>query len=147
MTRKGTRMPRKPPPKRKLHTIYVYGTLRTGDTPTVLVPGFLYDLGWYPGIELKTPGCNAWVVCEKLEVDDTRLAQLDRYEGYRPDDLKGSLYLRVPYLDGEIYTYNHSFSGRTLVTPLPEADWLIHVASRKKREKREFLERYAKEKE
>jgi len=107
----------------KKHKIRVYGTLRPGNTPVELVPGFLYDLGWYPGAALKAPGCNSFITCEVIEATDAELERLDYYEGYSKDDEANSLYLRVPYLDGWIYVYNHDLSNHRLIEG---GDWLKH---------------------
>lgn len=106
----------------KKHVIYVYGTLRTGSKSATMVeiPGAMYDLGWYPGIKL-CEGCNTVVKCERIVVDDEKLAELDAYEGYRPENPDYSLYLRVPVLDGEIYVYNHDVNPDSLI---PDGDWL-----------------------
>lgn len=104
----------------KKYIVYVYGTLRPGNTKTELVPGVLYDLGWFPGIDLKAPDCGTFVVAEKLIIDEKTLEQYDRYEGYEERDPVNSLYKRVPYLDGWIYVYNKSFAGHK---PIPLGDW------------------------
>lgn len=107
------------------HKVYVYGTLRPGGTPEHLVPGVLYDISWFPGIQLVDGHTDSRrVVCEVLEVDDNRLAGLDRYEGYYENDHERSLYLRVPFEDGWIYVYNQSFDGKTVIE---SGDWVKHV--------------------
>lgn len=110
-----------------MHKVYVYGTLRPGSDETVEVPGTLYNLGWFPGIDL-TDTSGGPVTCEVLEVDDERLASLDRYEGYYEDDLEGSLYLRVPYNGGWIYTYNRSFDSFKVIEG---GDWLASTGQEK----------------
>lgn len=79
------------------HTILVYGTLRPfTNTEVVLVPGYLYDLGWYPGISLADENAtDSRVVCERITVDEEKLKQLDDYEGcaYGFED-ENSLYTR-----------------------------------------------------
>lgn len=107
----------------KLTKVYVYGTLRPGDTDTVLVPGKLYTLGGFPGISLEVDSDDDTVVCEIIEVDDNRLASLDRYEGYRENDPEGSLYLRQEYKDGFIYVYNHLYRVSE-EQRIPSGDWL-----------------------
>lgn len=109
--------------ERKLHKVYVYGTLRPGTTPTVKVPGYLYDLGWYPGILLKAPDSGSWVDCEIIEVDDAKLEQLDVYEGFFPDDPSSSLFVRRPYLDGYIYEYNRVVPMKKRID---QSDWLAY---------------------
>lgn len=105
--------------------IYTYGTLRPGDTETVLVPGELYDLGWFPGIKL---GGRSLVVCEKVEVHD--LDAVDKYEGYSPAYPDESLYIRRPYLDGFIYEFNGSVNPAKLVQ---SGDWLDYTQERRGR--------------
>lgn len=105
-----------------MHKIYVYGTLRPGKGPTIEVPGQLYNLGWFPGIDLTRQ--NQRTVCEVIEVDDEKLEALDRYEGYYPNDHEGSLYLRVPYQDGWLYVYNRSFEGNEAIL---SGDWFEHT--------------------
>lgn len=109
------------------HKILVYGTLRPGDTETVLVPGVLYDLGWYPGIRLLSPDDGKFVTCEVREVSDEGLEEFDTYEGYDADNPEGSLYLRVPFEDKHIYVYNQDFGSRPVVE---SGDWLQHRRER-----------------
>jgi len=110
------------------HIVYVYGTLRPGGSETVRVPGTMFSMGHFPGIKLEGADSSNFVVCERIEVSDVRLAQLDRYEGYHPDDPAHSLYLRVPYLDGHIYVYNQSFDGKQLIE---SGDWLEYTGGSK----------------
>lgn len=106
-----------------MHKVFVYGTLRPGMTgEKVKIPGELYDLGWYPGARLSAES-SSFIICEEIKVDDAGLARLDRYEGYYPDSPEMSLYLRTPYKDGYIYTYNGSFSNKELIE---SGDWLEH---------------------
>lgn len=110
-----------------MNILYVYGTLRPNTGEPVAIPGYLYDLGWYPGVELATDGQTGVFYAEQIEVDDSKLDDLDDYEGYDPHDPESSLYLRVPLrkygidLDGEIYVYNRSLEGRALIE---SGDWL-----------------------
>lgn len=107
----------------KKHTLYVYGTLRPGGADRHLVPGEMYELGWYPGVKLLAPDSHKWIVTERIEVDDEQLKNLDNYEGYDPKDEVNSLYIRKPYLGGWIYVYNNSLEGRPLIE---SGDWLEH---------------------
>lgn len=112
-----------------LHKVFVYGTLRPGTTETVLVPGVIYDLGWFPGLTLSDPSkTDARVTCEIIEVDDSGLVRLDTYEGYSPDHPDDSLYLREKFEDGFIYVYNQDFEGRPVVD---SGDWLVHTGKSK----------------
>lgn len=105
----------------KKHYIYVYGTLRTKD-PALLVkvPGFLYDVSWFPGALIKAPDCGSEFVAERREITDDQLSGFDDYEGYRPDSPATSLYIRVPYLDGWIYQYNRDV---TRLKRIESGDW------------------------
>ena len=105
-------------------SLLVYGTLRPGGTAAVLVPGTLYDLGSFPGIKLEDGETESFVTCERITVDDATLRRLDQYEGYDPDRPDGSLYLRVPYGDDQIYVYNRDLSSQPVVQ---SGDWLEYV--------------------
>lgn len=88
-----------------MHKVYVYGTLRPGNTETCEINGQLFNLGHFPGIKI---GMKGKVTCEVITVDDQELSRLDSYEGYHPDHLDSSLYIRRPFKDGFIYEYNGS---------------------------------------
>lgn len=104
------------------HVIYVYGTLRPGANEIVEAPGTMYSLDGFPGIKLgHTDGTFK---CERVEVSDKVLERLDRYEGYSPDSPETSLFVRVPFRDGEIYEYNGAID---LCSPVPHGDWLRFV--------------------
>lgn len=98
--------------------IYTYGTLRPGNTEKVLIPGELYDLGWFPGVKL---GGRSLVACERVVVDD--IEAVDRYEGYNPAYPDESLYIRRPYLDGFIYEFNGPVNPIKLIQ---SGDWLAY---------------------
>lgn len=108
------------------HKVFVYGTLRPshkGKEPSeiVTVKGRLYNLGWFPGIEL---GGNDEVICETIYVDDDGLAKLDDYEGYSPSS-PSSLYIRTSIMingeTGWIYVYNRSVTGKEVIL---SGDWM-----------------------
>lgn len=108
------------------HTVYVYGTLRPGGNGLTLLPGKLYDLGWFPGARLSATmeDDSPMIVCERIEVDDEGLARLDSFEGFNVDNPALSLFVRRPILDGWIYEYN---------TEMPDdqrrvlsGNWLTH---------------------
>lgn len=116
-----------------MHKIFVYGTLRPGTSEPVMVPGQMFDLGWYPGvvdifdpdwIETEFVSARPMFKAEIIEVDDETLARLDDYEGYNPRNPEQSLYRRVAYQDGFIYQYNGSVYGRL---PVPTGDWLDYT--------------------
>lgn len=99
------------------HTVLVYGTLRPFDnTDIVLVPGYLYDLGWYPGIQLSD-NTESRVVCERITVTEERLKELDVYEGYVEGyDPANSLYVRQKIRDdgapeGQSWIYVYTYYG------------------------------------
>lgn len=108
------------------HKIYVYGTLRPGAVAKVVKGnGTMLNLGGFPGVILDENGPE--FTCEPVEVDDETLAELDRYEGYREGD-PYSLYVRVPFKDGEIYQFNRSGVD---VDTVESGDWLIHTGESK----------------
>lgn len=102
--------------------VYVYGTLRPGGRILHRIPGVMYDLGSYPGV-VRQPLSHLSFFAEKIRVDKFRLSRLDQYEGYDENDKNGSLYLRVPYLDGWLYVYNQPLQGYEIVK---SGDWLRH---------------------
>jgi gamma-glutamylcyclotransferase (GGCT)/AIG2-like uncharacterized protein YtfP len=90
--------------------IYVYGTLRPGNSPVIWVPGKLYDLGFCPAarLELDRPEDSpdvSHIACEKISVTNNELMRLDTYEGYIEGRDDESLYRRVKFRDGWIYEY------------------------------------------
>lgn len=107
-----------------IHKIYCYGTLRPGVSEPVLVPGQMFDLGWFPGVVNIETAVDTFCKAEIIEVDDETLARLDSYEGYNPNHLASSLYVRKAYQDGFIYQYNGSVEGKM---PVPTGDWLDYT--------------------
>lgn len=100
--------------------LFVYGTLRPNTTPPVQIPGFMYDLGHFPGVKLKTSDCGCVFNAEKLEINAATLNRFDHYEGYNPHDPEGSLYIRKTFEDGYIYEYNHNIGNYPRVR---SGDW------------------------
>jgi len=109
----------------KKHSVYVYGTLRPGDGEPHVIPGQIFDLGWFPGLKMLSPDKGEFVVAERVEVSDDQLTSLDSYEGYYPSDPRNSLYIRVPYLDGWTYIYNKPLASETHKL-IPGGDWLTY---------------------
>jgi gamma-glutamylcyclotransferase (GGCT)/AIG2-like uncharacterized protein YtfP len=86
--------------------LFVYGSLMQGLPAHHLVAGSpgaaklgpawiegrLLDLGEYPGAVLD--GGTGRIAGELWELPASRLPELDAYEGYAPDDLAGSLFVR-----------------------------------------------------
>lgn len=107
-----------------MHKIFVYGTLRPGVSEPVMVPGQMFDLGWFPGAVGIETDDQHFFMAEIIEVDDETLARLDDYEGYNPRDPERSLYRRLSYQDGFIYQYNGNVDGRP---PVPTGDWLDYT--------------------
>lgn len=106
------------------HKIFVYGTLRPGISEPVMVPGQMFDLGWFPGAVNIETAVDTFFMAEIIEVDDETLARLDDYEGYNPRNPEHSLYRRLSYQDGFIYQYNGSVDGKM---PVPTGDWLDYT--------------------
>ncbi len=119
--------------------LFVYGTLRPAiakpwmksllDRMKPLGPGRvvgrLFDLGPYPGAVLDVNAGSA-VVGELLELpdDDSLLAALDEYEGFLPEDLGLSLFLRekcmvdtgLQNIEAWIYVFNGDTKTATIIT-------------------------------
>lgn len=117
--------------------IVFYGTLRRGERAFLqfdiasrlrflgecFFSGRLYDLGEYPG----------WIPGEGVvrgdlfrAHDEAVLAELDAFEGYDPNDLDGSIYVREPIrlldrnAEAFAYRYNGLYAGRPLIRT---GDW------------------------
>lgn len=120
----------------KLHTVLTYGTLRPfTNEDVVLVPGHLYDLGWYPGIKLmEASETESRVVCERITVTTEKLNHLDQYEGCAHGyDPINSLYTRQKVGKDWIYVYNNygaedPFQGKKLIE---SGDWQLYEESRR----------------
>ncbi|MDQ4129567.1 MAG: gamma-glutamylcyclotransferase [Actinomycetota bacterium] len=94
------------------------------------IPGVLYDLGGYPALR---PGEGS-VRGELYAIDDPPvLARLDAFEGFKPDDEEGSLYVRrsvallEPPEEAWVYVYNRDPSGRPAIA---SGDWRAHRSGR-----------------
>jgi len=80
----------------------------------------LYDLGSYPAIQYG----DGAVVGEIYYVNNETLQQLDRVEGFYPEDLRNSLYHRqkikilLPTIDSDVvaYFYNGDIDNSRLIT-------------------------------
>lgn len=107
-------------------TVLVYGTLRTGDADAdiVKISGRIYNLGWFPGLELLPEESGEIVTCERIKVSETGLKQFDSYEGYHPENLEQSLYHRVKVGDDYVYTYNADTSLIGDDHIINSGDWL-----------------------
>jgi len=102
------------------HKIYVYGTLMPKDKPAEgEAYGTMYDVGHFPAVLLG--GETRTFAYTSIEVDD--VTQHDAYEGYNPDNLSSSLYLRKPFKDGWIYVWNRSVANLPIVA---DGDWRAH---------------------
>jgi gamma-glutamylcyclotransferase (GGCT)/AIG2-like uncharacterized protein YtfP len=110
--------------------LFAYGTLQRGLAPEYLLPvvsqlvavgegsvaGLLYDLGEYPGMVLDgESGMKVFGTVFVLPDEDWILAALDGYEGFYPDSVESSLFVRelhpVELMDGRrldcwVYVYN-----------------------------------------
>lgn len=120
--------------------IAVYGTLRYGGPANGLMRGFkylgkdhiygkIYNLsGYYPALHLGTEGEeDHQVVVDLYEIKDERLlANIDRYEGYFPNEPDQSLYKRELTLtvegNMEVWVYEYRFDcDKSLL--IPSGDW------------------------
>jgi gamma-glutamylcyclotransferase (GGCT)/AIG2-like uncharacterized protein YtfP len=92
--------------------LFVYGTLRPsvkGNAMTkatfyggehvgkATVKGQLFNIGWYPGAIFNTEASGA-IVGDILELPETALTRLDRYEGCVYPNVPSNLYNRVKVL-------------------------------------------------
>lgn len=116
-----------------LTKIYVYGTLRPGDSPVSWGYGTMFDIGHFPAVILPTEGGpvedqQRLFAFECIEVDDNRLKRLDSYEGYSVNNPEDSLYLRVPFKDGFIYVWNRNRPPES--SRVECGDWLIYKDTR-----------------
>jgi len=131
--------------------LFVYGTLRRGGCRAIpaLFPaarflgcatakGRLYDFGDYPGLRLDPEGLD--ILGEVYEVDAPTLRALDEIEGYCPDDLMNSHYVRrahrVHMQDGahviaDLYESNPRLYDCS--QPLEACDWIAWEAARRSR--------------
>jgi gamma-glutamylcyclotransferase (GGCT)/AIG2-like uncharacterized protein YtfP len=117
--------------------LFVYGTLQPAHAPAgvrqwletlqlvgpATVAGTLFDLGSYPGLRLGDGGQVHGQVFV-LPKNPQLLATVDRYEGFDPDHLESSLYLRVlctatlencRQIEAWTYEYNQDLTGRCVV--------------------------------
>jgi gamma-glutamylcyclotransferase (GGCT)/AIG2-like uncharacterized protein YtfP len=122
------------------HTIFVYGTLMSGQSAHHLLEDSicmgryylknyaLYDLGAFPGVKEQEGG---HVIGEAYFISDEMRARLDHYEG------EGSLYLRRAVsitsshgdLNAEVYLYNGEPSGEARSEWKPREDDRIWYAA------------------
>ena len=110
-----------------MNILYTYGTLRPGNEDNiVLLPGLLYDLGWFPGIKLN-PDSDKTVVAERIIINDWN--KVDAYEGYRQDDIPNSLFVRKPFLDGYVYEYNRPVCNSHRA--IESGDWLEYTQEKR----------------
>jgi gamma-glutamylcyclotransferase (GGCT)/AIG2-like uncharacterized protein YtfP len=90
--------------------LFAYGTLRPGLAPETMavvvgrllpvgegrVGGVLYDLGKFPGAVLDAASSGRIVgTVYRLPEDGETLRALDAYEGFEPDCVEASLFVRV----------------------------------------------------
>ena len=126
--------------------IAVYGTLRAGGVNDIarlqpgiallgrsLLTGTLYDLGWYPGLQLQG---SSLVLAEVYPLNDALEQAMDRIEGIWPQDVgeytKRVLTLDVALTSGgqqplEVLVYEAlppALQGRTQITA---QDWLAWI--------------------
>jgi gamma-glutamylcyclotransferase (GGCT)/AIG2-like uncharacterized protein YtfP len=96
----------------------------------VRVPGYdMYSLGAFPGIK-ENPANKKGIVGELYEIPDDAvddlIAHLDYYEGYRPDDVAHSMYLRrevnVSDTPAMIYVYNGT-TDEKWIHLIPSGNW------------------------
>jgi gamma-glutamylcyclotransferase (GGCT)/AIG2-like uncharacterized protein YtfP len=119
--------------------LFVYGTLRPEEAPEEIravvarlrpagegtVPGIIFDLGEYPGAVID-PGSGQRIhgMVFELPADESVFGPMDGYEGFSPEDLAGSLFLRVKErveldaggsVEAWVYVYNLPPAGAPVV--------------------------------
>lgn len=127
------------------HNVFVYGTLlsaasnpaeRLVDAKVIsrgTVPGFIYDLGWFPGYKpLSVLEEINHVQGELISVDQEGLERLDAYEGcpslYRRADTT-VLTEEGEYVPAQIYIYNGQVHPDDVV---PHGDWISYSHDKEK---------------
>ncbi|MEJ5150229.1 gamma-glutamylcyclotransferase family protein [Comamonas sp. MYb396] len=127
--------------------VAVYGTLRAGGVNDIarlqpgigclgrsLLTGTLFDLGWYPGLQLQGSGL---VLAEVYPLSDALEQAMDRIEGIWPQDV-GEYTKRVLTLDVELVGGGQQPLEALVYEALPPAlqgrtqisaqDWLAWIA-------------------
>jgi gamma-glutamylcyclotransferase (GGCT)/AIG2-like uncharacterized protein YtfP len=124
--------------------IFLYGTLlpelATDEVAEIInrlrpvgharVRGSLYDLGEYPGAVINS-SLKSVIHGEVFELpqDESLIKALDEYEGYDPQDINGSLFVRLKTLvemddgrklDSWVYVYNQDIRSAIII---PEGDY------------------------
>lgn len=96
-------------PKEQEHRVFVYGTLRQGESrrgaleesieisKKAQLAGFkMYHLGGFPGIvRIKDDEKANPILGELYQINENTLAVLDRIEGHREEDPRSSFYRRT----------------------------------------------------
>lgn len=92
----------------------------------------LYDLRSFPGL---TKGGNTSVTMEIYDVNDVELSNLDRLEGYNPNNPENSFYTReliqTPYGEAFCYFYNHNLNEK--VGTIKHGNWRLHSTTVKRK--------------
>lgn len=109
------------------HKVFVYGTLRPRDEEGNYVEAthFLADFGMYnylgkfPYIEEQL---GSMVAGNIIEVDDLKLAQLDRYEGL-PNNLYARIEVTVEPFDGGGDVEAWVYVADEISLRIPSGDW------------------------
>lgn len=120
-----------------------YGTLRRGGgalerlglaseltyAGRCVIPGVLSVISWYPGL---VPGEGRVIGDLFLVPDAATVALLDRFEGYRPGDPAGSLYVRreIDLIEPEGLAWTYLWTGPVAeAARIPSGDWLARRES------------------
>lgn len=135
--------------------IAVYGSLRQGMQAAAMmereglmfvgngtIQAKLYDLGWYPGIQLSTDPTAITQVDVYEVAHEDELNHLHRYEGYEPKNPERSLFIlrrEVPLLndDRKVMCYEYNFGNAHNEAPnrpvVEDGDWPRYVSERNSR--------------
>lgn len=141
----------------------VYGSLRRGMQAARMmereglmyigqgyISAKLYDLGWYPGIQLSTDPTAITQVDVYEVAHEDQLNHLHHYEGYEPSNPERSLFILrrgFPLLDGdktirandvrEVMCYEYNFGNSRNARPehalVRDGNWPRHVSERDSR--------------
>ena len=130
-----------------LTSVFVYGTLMCGESRSAMlgddsgtiavgrVPGALFDLGDYPGLQAD-PSRLAWVVGEiRAPVDGSAVEALDRIEGFPGFESPGGLFRRriaeVSIADGRLgRAWVYVLADKRTYPRIDGGDWRAHQRGR-----------------
>lgn len=124
-----------------MHLIFIYGSLRRGSAGSMAarfpragfiaeanVPGKLYDLGAYPGLQLSNS--DSTVSGEVYEIDDETLTLLDEFEASSHYH-RAQCEIHLGTETRKCWTYEPDPSFYSLRRLITSGDWIEHSKSKK----------------